>query len=104
MIALELLAAHMVGDFILQTNWMAVNKTKNLTALFIHCALYTICFFPVIVGRDKMDGLIFLLLIFVTHMAVDHARWASDKDWPPKPILVDQTIHIVILAFLGRML
>src|SRR5262249_17843631 len=36
-----LLAVHWLGDFVLQSHWMSVNKSKRLDALAIHVATYT---------------------------------------------------------------
>ena len=35
-----LLVAHFVGDFICQTNWMALHKSKRWDALALHVAVY----------------------------------------------------------------
>ncbi|HEX7064991.1 MAG TPA: hypothetical protein VF199_07965 [Bacillales bacterium] len=32
-----------MGDFLFQTNWMAVNKEKKWLPLLAHCAVYTGC-------------------------------------------------------------
>ena len=37
---LVLLIAHMVGDFILQSDWMALNKGKRWDALSLHVGVY----------------------------------------------------------------
>lgn len=103
MIALALLAAHMVGDYILQTGWMAANKLNHWWPRFIHVCLYTLCFWPVLMATE-LDGwhtAQFLGLVWVTHFITDSRRWASDKQWCAKPIMVDQTIHITTLAVLG---
>ena len=39
-----LLVTHFVGDFLLQSNWMALNKSKNATALVSHTTIYSLCF------------------------------------------------------------
>jgi hypothetical protein len=36
-----LLAVHWLGDFVLQSHWMSMNKSKRLDALAIHVATYT---------------------------------------------------------------
>ena len=40
-----LLATHWVGDFALQTNFQASNKSKRLDALSLHVATYTVTLF-----------------------------------------------------------
>lgn len=41
---LQLLFSHWVSDFVLQSHWMATNKSKNLLALAAHVATYTAAF------------------------------------------------------------
>jgi len=40
---LTLLAVHWFGDFVLQTDWQAKNKSKNNLALLLHVTIYTVC-------------------------------------------------------------
>jgi hypothetical protein len=40
-----LLAVHFVADFLFQSDWMALNKSKRWDALAIHAGVYTACFF-----------------------------------------------------------
>lgn len=39
-----LLAAHWLGDFVIQTHWQATNKSKNVVALLKHIGTYTLVF------------------------------------------------------------
>lgn len=75
---LSLLAAHFVGDFLLQTDWMAINKSKSNKALTIHALVYSLCF---IVFGPK-----FAALTFILHWLTDYctSRWTS-KLWFFKP-------------------
>lgn len=41
---LGLLTIHYIGDFSLQSDWMAVNKSKNWEALFNHVMIYSVLF------------------------------------------------------------
>lgn len=41
---LQMLFSHWVSDFVLQSHWMATNKSKNLIALTAHVATYTAAF------------------------------------------------------------
>lgn len=41
-----MLTAHFVGDFLLQSDWMATNKSKRLDALAFHAGCYSVCFLP----------------------------------------------------------
>lgn len=97
---LTLLACHLVGDFILQTNTQAQLKFVNSRVRAQHVTTYTLAFLPAIaVGHlGFFSGVFFLLFIWITHFILDSKRWASGRDWAPKPIMVDQTLHIVVLA------
>ena len=64
-IPITLLATHFVGDFILQSDWMALNKSKNLRALVAHVLIYSLCFLPF--------GVIFAMITFLTHLITDAA-------------------------------
>lgn len=67
--------AHLFGDFVLQNDWMAVNKgqhTKNgYLACLVHCIVYTLPF--VCITYNPIS----LLLIFSTHFIIDKYRIAS---------------------------
>ena len=105
MIGLDLLAAHMLGDYVLQTNWMAKRKLSEWRVRLLHVLLYAIPFALIAVLRaDPPQSAAFVGLLIVTHFITDSRRWASGEAWPPKPILVDQTIHLVTLAVLARLL
>lgn len=96
------IAAHMVGDYIVQNDWMAKNKMKRADALFLHVACYTACFFPVVLLHSANSCIATLSLagLFIMHACTDCRRWANGDAWPCKPILVDQSIHAVQLWML----
>ncbi len=99
---LTLLAAHMVGDYILQSDRVAKTKLTDVGIRVWHVSLYTLCFIPsvLLAHFPLMPACLFLLAVWITHFVVDSRRWASGKDWAPKPILVDQALHLVTLAVL----
>jgi hypothetical protein len=94
-VSLALLAAHMAGDYLFQTDWMAREKFTNHEALFLHSLVYALCFVPLCALGLNMAAPAFIL---VTHLVIDSRRWASGKAWPAKPILVDQSLHLIVLA------
>lgn len=102
--ALTLLAAHMVGDYILQTHHQAIHKLTSPLVRAAHVTTYTLCFIPSawLAGLSLSMAALFLALVWVTHFIVDSRRWASGEQWTPKPILVDQAIHLVVLAVLAQ--
>ena len=42
--SLNWVMAHLIGDYILQNDWMAINKKKNSIICFIHVFLYMVPF------------------------------------------------------------
>ena len=62
-IPLSLLTLHFVGDFLLQSDWTALNKSKRWDALFVHCLIYSLCF--------VLFGWLFVLITFILHVLVD---------------------------------
>lgn len=99
-VALLIVAGHMVGDYVFQTNWQAARKLADWRVRLWHVLLYTLAFAPVpfVAGMSTSRGLLFLAAVFVPHFIVDCRRWASAEPWPPKPILVDQSLHAACLA------
>ena len=77
--------AHMVGDYLLQTDWQARHKRRGLggdsvarRALITHVATYTLAFLPAFVWiADELDAGVAILaavLIFVPHLVIDDGR------------------------------
>jgi hypothetical protein len=103
-----LLLAHFLGDYFLQTGWMAGNKAKRWFPLLVHSAVYalTIAVFGMYFIKDfTWWG---VLLVFVTHVVVDRrsiTQWwvtnimkapASESVW--LAVVVDQSFHFFVLA------
>jgi hypothetical protein len=57
--------AHIVGDFVLQSDWMALNKSKKTWIALVHGVLYTT---PFLVFTRSVPALLFIAL---THAVID---------------------------------
>lgn len=68
---MELLIAHLFGDYCLQNHWMANNKTKKWLPAIIHAALYSLPFLLITQSAHAMS------VIFGTHLLIDRFRLAS---------------------------
>lgn len=108
---------HLAGDYLLQTEWQAVNKPGGLTgsrearrALFSHIATYTLCFVPAMVWLYGSRGAwVFglLALIAIPHLIQDDGRLLADYSLRVKnakldanPMLaasLDQSFHLLAL-------
>jgi hypothetical protein len=65
------LIAHAIGDYILQSDWMANNKTKRFLPSISHALTYAIPFY--FLTNASFNA---LLIIVVTHFAIDSHRLA----------------------------
>lgn len=112
-IVIYILFVHYVADFIFQTNWMALNKSKSNLALLSHVATYSVLLF---VGLSLYFGLtsnVFLLVLIngFAHFTTDYITsrmnayfWTHEKRsyfwWT---IGGDQFLHqstLILLAIL----
>lgn len=100
-IPLLLLVVHFVADFLFQTDWMAINKSKQWDALALHCLVYSACF--LVVTEFPVP---FVLVTFATHFTTDAITsrittrlWQADqRHWFFVVIGLDQLIHATTLA------
>lgn len=62
--------AHWVADFVLQTNWMAINKSKNTpegyVALSMHCTIYGLSFLWMGLEFATITGVLHTITDFFT--------------------------------------
>ncbi len=114
---------HLVGDFLLQTNWQALHKRGGLgrdpvsrRALVTHVTTYTLAFIPALIWIGDALGVAWALgvavLIFIPHLIQDDGRviawWMANvkhTDIRATPaavaVMVDQTFHILALSLLA---
>ncbi len=116
-IVIWLLFAHWVADFLMQTDEMAQNKSKNNMWLLKHCLAYgcgitlvsiigiaIIC----LVKVTPMQMFVYGLLVTAIHFPVDYVTsrinsklWADKKvHWFFVSVGFDQWIHFVTLLLL----
>lgn len=118
--AVLIVLAHLAGDYVFQSDWMATEKLKRWWPAVVHGATYTLPF--LLVTRSPLA----LLVIGGTHVVIDRYRLAryavwlknqigprrSRPGWPPSPtgypahvpaglalallIIADNTIHLAI--------
>jgi hypothetical protein len=75
----EALLAHLVGDYLLQSDWMATEKTRRWWPAVVHGAVYSLPF--LLVTRSPWA----LLVIGGTHVVLDRFRVAKYVIWAKKP-------------------
>lgn len=107
-----LLVGHLVGDWLLQNDWMVRLKQNGLLnrAILVHCLIYTAILLLAhqVASPAGPDLLLFVPAIFLSHWIIDAAalarRWIrlfGQTDAAFMRIAVDQVLHILVLAALA---
>ena len=113
-----LLMSHLVGDFLLQTDWQAAHKHgglsaggENRRALFRHLTTYTMAFVPALIwiASELGAGTAFATagLVYVPHLIQDDGRLLNRYvalikgpgagQVPLVLVAVDQSFHLLAL-------
>jgi hypothetical protein len=98
MFALKLILGHFIGDYMLQNDFMALNKVrpdlKGYGACFLHCLVYSLCVACLVGSGHLIPSLI--LLIFITHFPIDKVSfgkwWLSHVLKKNPPTLTDDQV------------
>ena len=104
--SLDLLAAHLFGDYVFQTDEMARLKLQDPEIRARHVTRYVLCFVPAILASRTgfwRSGA-FIVSLWLAHYLTDSKRWLPNDDWPPGTIINDQALHALQLAVIGRLL
>ena len=110
-----LVIGHLVGDWLLQNDWMAQCKKRGFftTAVLVHYTIYTLAVvaFLWLSPQDTVGLGIYLIvggIIFFTHWIIDSTRiveyWIQtfkQSNISIMRIMVDQTFHILVLALIA---
>jgi len=72
----RLLLGHCVGDYLLQNDWMSLNKKKRWLPLFVHCTLYTIAVCAFLWDDLMTYGVLTkaIIVIFGSHIIFDGTK------------------------------
>tara|TARA_R100001198_G_scaffold88437_1_gene64127 strand:+ start:222 stop:602 length:381 start_codon:yes stop_codon:yes gene_type:complete len=103
------LLLHLIGDYLLQSGWMAANKAKSHFAAFVHALVYSL---PFLLIRPSLNA---WLVIFITHFFIDRYSLAKRvaiiknylaprKHWPKNGDLSDFGYHKCTPEFLAMWL
>ena len=84
---IHLILCHLVGDYVLQCDFIAKTKGSNFYHLFVHCALYCLPF-VLLYGIDWKIG-----VLFVSHIIIDVLKAKFNKI----SYIIDQILHYIVL-------
>ena len=91
------LTAHLLGDFVLQTDWMVAHKRRE-SVLARHAALLGALSFA-LAGRFSLRGAEAAALIAGTHGIIDWIKTRSSRKGAAS-FIVDQLAHLAVIAVL----
>jgi hypothetical protein len=110
-LGLHWIYAHLVGDFLIQTDWMANGKKRSSWICFVHVATYMIPFLFTSLSWLQ------LACIAAEHFLQDRTRivewfmkhagknsFAEPPKGPWSLIVVDNIFHILFIAMIEKML
>ena len=94
----NLLLAHFMGDFLLQTDWIA-RKKENFPVLLLHVA---ILFSLMVLFAGQIRNILwpYLLLIAATHLIQDRFKIVMTSKKQTQRVLfffIDQLVHVLII-------
>lgn len=105
-----LFIGHLVGDWLLQNDWMAKGKRKKVfhPGGLVHYTIYTVTLLVVFSFGSTSVGVVNMLVVaiiaFVTHLIIDGTNIVSgwinllkQTDIPMVRVMVDQTFHMLVL-------
>jgi hypothetical protein len=118
----SLVIGHLLGDWLLQTEWQAQNKATRWGAMLVHVAIYHAVILVILVARYGAGAM--PVYLAVGGLAISHAF--LDRKWPVAwlmralrisvdrapdralTLIVDQSLHLLLIAlatvYLGRVL
>jgi len=85
---IKLLFCHVIGDYVLQNDFIAKTKGSNLYHLFVHCVLYCLPFY-ILYGINVK-----LFVLFITHAVIDILKARYNKI----NYLTDQLLHYIVIG------
>lgn len=86
---IKIIFCHLVGDYVLQSEYLAKGKVHDMYLLLVHCALYCLPFYLV------YGFAIQLAILFIMHVIIDLLKCMNKID-----IVKDQALHYALAILL----
>lgn len=96
MILIKLLIAHILGDFVLQTDkWAKHKQDQKIKSvyLYLHALVISVLSYLFVAQWEKIQ---ILIIIFLTHLLID--IWKVYQKSTIKNFIIDQGLHVLILV------
>ena len=83
----KLIFCHLIGDYVLQNDFIAKTKGENMYHLLVHCFLYSVPFYVAFGFDDRLP------MIVTTHIMIDSlkARYKAIN------YVTDQILHYLVM-------
>jgi hypothetical protein len=72
-----ILLGHLIGDYLFQNKWMAMNKNASHFKCFVHCIIYTLTL--CVVTLPVIKNWWWPFIVFASHYPID--RWGLADRW-----------------------
>ncbi len=95
----NLLLAHLIGDFLLQTEWMVQNRNK-FWVLTLHVSIH-LGLMLLLIGETRSEYWPMLTLLTLIHMGQDALKITlvrKKPGWSVPAFIVDQIVHFIIIG------
>lgn len=92
-----ILVIHFISDFILQSSWMAQNKSKSNVALLIHASVYMIPFLLIGFWYALINSVLHGIIDYNTSRLTSKLWTKGEVHWFFVVIGLDQTLHFICL-------
>lgn len=110
-LVLVIILFHVLGDFYLQPNRLAIKKESSYKYLIIHTVIYQLLFLllPVLMGEFRIFLQVSIFMGFV-HFIIDSGKFFISKHYKSnekalsKIFVIDQLLHILSIWFIGNYL
>lgn len=94
---ITLIWIHFIADFILQTDKMAINKSKNNGYLLLHCLVYSLPFLWFGLAFAMVNGALHFFTDYITSRVASNLYKKEKRHWFFVVVGFDQAIHITTL-------
>lgn len=85
-IAIKIVFCHLVGDYVLQTDFIANSKGKNRYHMFVHCMLYILPYY-IVFGLSWN-----IVVLFISHIIIDNMK----ARYKVISYSTDQILHYIV--------
>jgi hypothetical protein len=95
---IHLIWMHFIGDFVFQTDNMAINKSKSIKWLTAHAIAYCLPFMLISVRFALINCTIHWIIDFITSRITAYFNSNGYRSFYYKTIGFDQALHLTILV------